>query len=125
MTKSSGAIVARAVLGLGMYAGCTTRSSPEPPKPWSVNILVGGRHVGTNTVANWPPPAGTCIEQKFTVPDLPMDEKTGKPDPQVVLGFHHAGEARGTIEINGKPVFSGVTGIDRFASASSTSSDAR
>lgn len=117
MTKGSGAIVACAALGLMVCAGCTTRSSPEEPKPWEVKIVVGGRHVGTNQVAQWPPPLGECIEQKFIVDDLPVDKNTGKPASQVLLGFRHAGDARGTIDINGRQVFSGVTAIDRFASA--------
>lgn len=89
----------------------------EAPKTWEVEILRGAQHVGTDPVTNWPPPLGACVETQFTVKDLPVDETTGKPASEVLLAFRHAGEPKGSIEINGTQVFSRVTAVDRFASA--------
>jgi hypothetical protein len=95
----------------------TTQSGPDEPDRWQVDVLRGAKHVGTERVADWPPPAGPCVEATFTVDELPLDPTTRRPPSQVLLAFRHAGAAGGTIDINGKQVFAGVTGIDRIASA--------
>src|SRR5262245_41329168 len=86
-----------------VLASCvTTQDSPDPPKRWSVDVALGGRHIGTKTLAGWPPPLGACVDVDFVVNDFPVDTATKRPAAQVVFGFRHAGEPKGTIAINGK-----------------------
>jgi hypothetical protein len=91
---------------------------PDPePEPWSAEVLSGTHHIGTETIADWPPPLGECIEGDFELVDLPTDPDTGEVDSTVSLSFHHAGERDGLIEINGTAVFSRVTWVDIVATA--------
>lgn len=68
-------------------------------------------------VAGWSPPLGTCIDQDFEITELPRTIDPAEVDEEVLLFFAHAGEARGSIELNGETVFEQVTLVDRLASA--------
>ncbi len=121
--NSVGSLVRRTALfttsGLLMaLASCvTTQSVSDEPERWEVEVLRGAQHLGTESVANWPPPRGECLDETFSVPDLPIDRDTGAEAEEVLLAFTHVGEPRGLISINGEQQFTRVDFVDRLASA--------
>jgi len=87
------------------------------PEPWNTEVVTGALHVGTQTIATWPPPAGECIEGQFMLEDLPLDDNTDLAASRVNLFFNHAGAKDGLLEINDHVVFSRVTWLDTVADA--------
>lgn len=112
-----------AVMGLASCAALFDPAEGEDsqggsePEPWSAQVLEGTHHVGTETVADWPPPEGACIEGEFVLDDLPVDSETGQTAPYVALSFQHAGDRDGLIEVNGSTVFTRVSWRDIAATA--------
>lgn len=100
------------------FGACTTTQSQESEnEKWEVEILHDATHIGIQTVQDWPPPKGRCIDVPFEVEELPTDRETKRPANEVLLAFRHAGSSDGSIAINGSLVFTKVTGVDRIASA--------